>query len=500
MTAAAGKPILMCDVRELAERSLAEFAALCSARLDDGDRLVTLFGRVNRNSTTADIVVTAVLQSAAGDLSFLRAHATPGASYPSLTVRHPAAHIYERELWEQTGLQPDGHPWLKPVRFESERQQRMADYPFFQVRGQEVHEVGVGPIHAGVIEPGHFRFMCLGEKVHHLEIQLGYQHRGVEKLLLTRPPTTLTPIVESICGDSCIAYAWGHLAALEALTGVTPSFESEVLRGVALEMERIAIHLATLNGLATDIAFLQGTGTYGRLRTAVINACQRVCGNRFGRGWLRPWLTKGLGGGLRDDLRKTLTDFARDLAGINELMCSALSVKARFRGTGVVSKQAAHDLGLVGVAGRASGVAYDVRHQSPGSLYERFPIEMAIEPSGDCWARMVVRMREIDASLAWLFRVLDDDTLDLDGAEADPIALDARLRPDALCVSLIEGVRGPVVQVLETGAHGELLHYKVQDPSLPNWFGLALAVRDNGISDFPICNKSFDLSYCGNDL
>ena len=495
----ANSPLLTVDTRQLAESSLAEFVQLCAARLDDGERLVTLFGRPARDGDTPEVLVTAVLASVRG-LAVLRARGQRGESYPALTVRHPAAHIYERELWEQTGLQPDGHPWLKPVRFEGERQQRMADYPFFKVRGQEVHEVGVGPIHAGVIEPGHFRFMCLGEKVHHLEIQLGYQHRGVEKLLLRRPPMSLTPIVESICGDSCIAYAWGYLAALEALTGRTPSFETEVLRGVALEMERIAIHVATLNGLATDIAFLQGTGTYGRLRTAVINASQRVSGNRFGRGWLRPWGTKGLSPELRQDLRQTLADFARDLAGINDLMRAALSVKARFRGTGIVGTQAARDLGLVGVAGRASGVALDVRTQLPGRLYERLPVEMQVEPSGDCWARMVLRMREIDASLTWLFRVLDDDTLGLGGEGATEVALDTKLRPDTLCVTVIEGVRGPVVQVLETSPPGQLLHYKVQDPSLPNWFGLAMAVRDNEISDFPICNKSFDLSYCGNDL
>ena len=496
----ANSPLLTVDTRELAESSLTELVQRCAARLDDGERLVTLFGRPAGNGESPEVQVTAVLASAAGGLAVLRARGRRGESYPALTVRHPAAHIYERELWEQTGLQPFGHPWLKPVRFEGERQQRMADYPFFKVRGQEVHEVGVGPIHAGVIEPGHFRFMCLGEKVHHLEIQLGYQHRGVEKLLLQRPPMALTPLVESICGDSCIAYSWGCLAALEALTGRTPSFETEVLRGVALEMERIAIHVATLNGLATDIAFLQGTGTYGRLRTAVINASQRVSGNRFGRGWLRPWLTKGLTATLRQDLRQTFTDFARDLTGINDLMCSALSVKARFRGTGIVSTPAARDLGLVGVAGRASGVALDVRTQLPGALYERLPVEMQVEPSGDCWARMVVRMREIDASLAWLFRALGDDALDLSGDVDTPVALDVALRPDTLCVTVIEGVRGPVVQVLETSPQGQLLHYKVQDPSLPNWFGLAMAVRDNEISDFPICNKSFDLSYCGNDL
>jgi Ni,Fe-hydrogenase III large subunit len=486
-------------VRDLTESSLAEFARLCSARFDSGERLVTLFGRPDGNHAAGKIVVTAVFEPADGQLVVLRARTEPGAHYPALTADHPAAQIFERELWEQTGLQPDGHPWLKPVRFEGERQQRMADYPFFKVRGQEVHEVGVGPIHAGVIEPGHFRFMCLGEKVHHLEIQLGYQHRGAENLLLQRPPMTLAPIVESICGDSCIAYAWSYCAAVEALSGRPVGFETEVLRGIALEMERIAMHVATLTGLATDIAFLQGTGTYGRLRTAVINASQRVSGNRFGRGWLRPGRAKGLTDALRQDLRQTLTDFARDLAGINDLMCSALSVKARFQGTGVVSTKAARELGLVGLAARASGVDMDARSRLPGRLHERLPIETRVEQSGDCWARMVLRMREIDASLAWLFRVLDDGALDLAGS-GNLTAPDTPLRPGALCVSLIEGVRGPVVQVLETSDQGRLLHYKVQDPSLPNWFGLAMAVRDNEISDFPICNKSFDLSYCGNDL
>jgi Ni,Fe-hydrogenase III large subunit len=491
--------VVVYDLRETTPLGLADFINECDRRLSEGERLLSLFGRNGGERETA-IAVTAVFVTEADGLSVLRGAAKKGDAYPALTLKHPSAHIYERELWEQTGVLPGGHPWLKPVRFEGARQQRMDEYPFFTVRGREVHEVGVGPIHAGVIEPGHFRFMCHGETVHHLEIQLGYQHRGVEKLLLQRPPKNLTPTVESICGDSCIAYAWSYLAALEALSGTPAGFETDVLRGIALEMERIAVHVATLNGLATDIAFVQGTGSYGRLRTAVINASQRVSGNRFGRGWLRPWRTKGLTDALRQDVRQTLADFAVDLRRMNDLMCSALSVKARFKGTGVVSTQAARDLGLLGVAARASGVAIDARSELPGRLYERAPMGSVVESSGDCWARMLVRMREIDTSLEWLFRVLDDSTLDLSGGAAAPVGADLRLAPEQLCVSVVEGVRGPVLLALETAADGALRHVKVQDPSLANWFGLALAVRDNGISDFPICNKSFDLSYCGNDL
>jgi Ni,Fe-hydrogenase III large subunit len=502
--------LLLRNSHEIAKVNMVGFAQDCTRKLEAGERLLTLFGRPEGQHDSQRFCITAVFQSdqtLPATLSVLRGEGGVGQSYPALTRRFPAAQSHERELWEQTGLIPEGHPWLKPIRFEGARQQHLGDYPFFSVRGQEVHEVGVGPIHASVIEPGHFRFMCLGEQVHHLEIQLGYQHRGAEALLLGRPPRALTPLVESICGDSAVAYAWGHCAAMEALADMSTSLELDVLRGVALEMERIAMHLATLNGLATDIAFLQGGGTYGRLRTAIINATQRICGNRFGRGWLRPGTARGMTAVQRVELRQTLSDFAQDFAQINDLMVNSLSVSARFKGVGVVGTTAARELGLFGLMARASGVAADARTQLPGRLYAAHPLPTQVEAGGDCWARMVLRMREVEISLQWLLDVLAETAIDLRGPFAQPLknqinASDTHhvLRPDALCVSLIEGTRGPVLQVLETDAQGALLHYKVQDPSLPNWFGLAMAVRENAISDFPICNKSFDLSYCGNDL
>jgi len=504
--------ILLCELQGQVPLQLDALVNQCAARMAAGERLLALFGRregrPDLDGGSDALVLTAVLQSApgergapdgAGGLSVLRARAPAGAHYPALTPRFPAAQALERELWEQTGVVPDGHPWLKPIRFEGARQQRMGEYPFFSVRGQEVHEVGVGPIHASVIEPGHFRFMCLGEQVHHLEIQLGYQHRGVEGLLLRRPPRALTPLVESICGDSVVAYAWAYCAAIEALSDQRLPLQLDLLRGLALELERIAMHLATLNGLATDIAFLQGGGSYGRLRTAIINATQRCCGNRFGRGWLRPGFTRTLDAAQRADLQQTLTAFQNDFTEINALMTGSLSVAARFKGVGVVSAVAAQELGLQGLVSRASGVGLDVRSQLPGRVYSAHPMPLAIEPTGDCWARMLLRMREVQLSVQWLQSVLADPAL------SEPVAAvqqaDApALRANALCVSVVEGARGPVLQVLETCAQGRLLHYKVADPSLSNWFGLAMALRENAISDFPICNKSFDLSYCGNDL
>jgi Ni,Fe-hydrogenase III large subunit len=491
-----GEPVFLLPTAALKPEPLHAWADACAQRLGKGERMLTLYGR---RAADAEVITTAVLLGPDGALSVLRGQGPLGSTYPSLTASFPAVQMLERELWEQTGLIPAGHPWLKPVRFEGARQQAMADYPFFHMRGQELHEVGVGPIHASVIEPGHFRFQCLGEEVQHLEIQLGYQHRGVEALLLQRPSLSLTSTIETAVGDSSIAYAWGHCAAIEALAGNTLSPEVELVRGVALELERVAMHLASVGGLATDIAFLQGGASYGRLRTAIINASMRACGSRFSRGWLRPGGVRfGINDELRQDLLATLAPFARDLAQVNKLMRESRSVRARFQGVGVVSQADALGLGLVGLVARASGVAIDSRTELPGRLYQARPIPVLTETQGDCWSRTELRMREIDASVRWLNQVLSDPGLDLRAAPLLPA--NSTLQPGALCLAVTEGFRGEVVQVLETDAAGQLLHCKLQDPSLKNWFGLALCMRNNAISDFPICNKSFDLSYCGNDL
>ena len=504
MNCTASSP-LVCDLRTTPALTLTQLADQCSAQLASGARLITLFGRRLQpaQQQASAVGVTAILLVANGDglaLQVLRAQAQAQEHYTALSARFAAAQSHERELWEQTGLVPDGHPWLKPVRFEGALQQHMHDYPFFVVRGQEVHEVGVGPIHAGVIEPGHFRFMCLGEQVQHLEVQLGYQHRGVEALLLRRPPLALTPLVESVCGDSCVAYAWAYCTAVEALGKQPVSLERELSRGIALEMERIAMHLATLGGLAGDVAFLQGASTYGRLRTAIINATQRVCGNRFGRGWLRPGQAQPLDTVRRVDLIETLTRFRRDWVQVNDLLLHSASVTLRFKNTGHVSPTTAQELGLTGPVARASGVDTDLRRSLPGRLYGAYPIETHRMTDGDCWARMHQRMFEVSQSTQWLLGVLGNFSLDLQSHAAPTPTPAFALQPNALCVSVIEGTRGPVVHALETDDQGALLHYKIQDPSLSNWFGLALALRGNAISDFPICNKSFDLSYSGNDL
>ena len=465
------------------------------ARLLLGMRPVILYGRPD----DSEVLVTAVLQDSRlegeGALEILRTRVAREPGYHTLTRDFPALHCFERELHEQLGVRIADHPWLKPIRFAGAIAGAMNDYPFYRIEGKEVHEVAVGPIHAGVIEPGSFRFQCLGEVVHHLEIHLGYQHRGVEALLLLRDPKTLAPLVETIAGDSSVAHTSAYCAAIEALGDSSVSPEIDAVRGVSLELERIAMHLSGLAGLSTDLGFQPGAATYGRLRTTAINASMELSGSRFGRGVVRPGESRVvMDGQLASRVRDKLALLARDLVPINDCFLSAVTVRHRLRDVGRVTNGDAQALGLVGMAARASGVSIDQRSFKQ-RLYREFPVTPVVETSGDCWARASLRIREIDQSLFWLGRVLSRHGTF--AREQKPLG---DFAPNQLVVSLCEGWRGEVVHCLETDANGRVIHYKVQDPSLRNWFGLAMALRENEISDFPICNKSFDLSYCGNDL
>ncbi|MBK9752198.1 MAG: hydrogenase [Nannocystis sp.] len=486
-------PTALARVAELPTLPADDFTRELWHRVTAGAQLITYYARPGDEAN--ELVLTAALLGPDG-LQLLRGAAHRDHPLFAITRNLPAFHVFEREIHEQHGIGFKRHPWLKPVRFEGKNLGRMNDYAFFHIEGKEVHEVNVGPIHAGVIEPGAFRFSCHGEVVYHLEIHNGYQHRGVERLLLERPLAHLPALVERIAGDSSIAYAWAHASAIEALAGVTVDPTVELNRAVGLELERIAMHLVGLSGLTTDIGFLQGSSTYGRIRTAAINASMRVCGSRFGRDWLRPGGVRApITPALVDDLQKVLTQLSREIGECNALSCESKTVQHRFKTTGVVTREQAAGIGLVGMHARACGIDMDMRCLLPGAAFSARPVRSVVEPTGDCWARFVLRIREIDESVRWLQELLASNT-DLTRTRV-PIG---PLAPDSLALAVVEGWRGPIVHAIETDAAGRLRHYKVQDPSLQNWFGLALAVRNNEISDFPICNKSFDLSYAGTDL
>lgn len=471
------------------------FRERLARHLGKADRLLSVFGSPDSESPGNAPRLHAVILGKSG-LEHFTGRGNPAEKFESLSVQYPQMHCFEREIHEQYGLALVNHPWLKPIRFEGRNLGRMNDFPFYQLAGKEVHEVGVGPIHAGVIEPGHFRFMCYGETVHHLEIHLGYQHRGVESLLTKTSPRKLPPLIESIAGDTAVAYAVAYCRAWEALCDLPARPEVEVVRSIAVELERIAMHLAGLGGLATDVAFLPGSSTYGRLRTSVINLTMRLCGSRFGKSWFRPGeLRYAFAPRQKDDIRDTLNRVQRDLAEINDLFRQARSICLRLETTGIVPTSLARDIGMVGMVARASGLTCDLRQELPGSAYSQCPIPLITDTAGDCQARGIVRIREMDESMKWILNMIEN-TPDVDAEK--PAHL--KPRPSSWVVSFEEGWRGEVMHAIETDAQGRISHYKVQDPSIRNWFGLAQAVRNNAIYDFPICNKSFDLSYCGNDL
>ncbi|OGH95554.1 MAG: hypothetical protein A2039_08385 [Candidatus Melainabacteria bacterium GWA2_34_9] len=422
-------------------------------------------------------------------------------SYPSITKDIPAFHLFEREFYEEFGIEPFGHPWLKPVRHSKnkfDKTQKIENYPFFKMEGEEVHEVAVGPIHAGIIEPGHFRFMCNGEKVYHLEIQLGYQHRGVE-FLFENSNRFMPHLAESITGDTVIGHTVAYSNAMEALINLKISDKSELIRVIALELERVAVHIGDLGAISNDIAYIMGSSVFGATRTLIINTLLSICGSRFGRGLIRVGgVTCDIDNKLAEIISTTLDKVLKDVERMTDTMFSSASVISRLEKTGTLSKEKAQGIGLVGISSRASGLSLDTRIDHPWGWYKNMFFDKEIIESGDVFARTSIRYKEIKQSIIIIKEILsqlqnhDNDVLLIETKNSLPV--------NGMVISIVEGWRGEIVHVALTNNENGIFRYKIKDASFNNWYGLALSVRNNGISDFPLCNKSFNLSYCGNDL
>jgi Ni,Fe-hydrogenase III large subunit len=502
-----GKAVDIAAVPMVPSEAFADHVVAAWAR---GGRLANLFGR-RLSADTVHLYAFLAFDPASRFQvcsAELRRRGDLAPTYPSITDRWPAAQAFEREIAEQYGVHPVGHPWLKPQRYHSTDDGTPApwgafdpakpipgDYPFYRMEGEEVHEVAVGPVHAGIIEPGHFRFQCHGEDVFHLEIMLGYQHRGVEPLLLHPNATRSAIVAETIAGDASIGHATAYCTPLEALAGAKVSLRAAAIRGIALELERLANHVGDLGALCTDVAFLPGSAYLGRLRGEYLNLTLEICGNRFGRNLLRP-------GGVRFDIspdasermRARLEALQHETLEVLNLMFSQSSVLARFEGVGALTEDQADEIGMVGPAARACGCRRDVRCDHPHGVFQFSHVPIAVETTGDVYARAVVRWLEVQRSLDFLLELLGNIPA------GKPFERVGTMKASALAFGVSETWRGEAMHVAFTDETGKLAFVKVKDPSVHNWFGLALALRGVAISDFPVCNKSFNLSYAGHDL
>ena len=464
-------------------------------KIKSGRRLVQFFGDQENDGVMMYAVVADDHNSR---LSVASSKINSKSSYRALTSDLPSASLFEREMFEQCEITPEGHPWLKPVRQGiAGIDEREAPYEFFSMTGKEIHEVGVGPIHAGIIEPGHFRFSCHGEKVYHLEIEHGFQHRGVEALFSRKNarPVYLEKLSESIAGDTVIGHGGTFVRAMESVAHLAVSRTTKTIRTIALELERIAVHLGDLSALSGDVAYLTGNSVFGALRTKVINTTMSICGNRFGRGLIAiGGVNVTISPPLRDNILAMVNELEDDVLLAGEVLFTSASTLERFEKTGIIEKETAIEIGMVGPAARASGVSIDVRSDHPFGAYESFPVHKLTLETGDVFARAYIRFVEIQQSI----KIIRDQLHNL--AEAETKNNLSALQPNRFVVSLTEGWRGEIAHILLTDGEGNIKRVKIKDPSFNNWLALALAVRDEGISDFPLCNKSFNLSYCGVDL
>ncbi len=484
------------NIADIPDLKWAAFTEKIITHVNEGASISAFFVCKDSEAGKQDKHIIAVVQKHSPSTLCIARSQIVSSEFPSLTPYIPELHLFEREIYEQYGIEPKGHPWLKGVRRPStDSEFRIPNSEFYKIDGDSIHEVAVGPVHAGVIEPGHFRFQCSGETVHHLEISLGYQHRDIENLMLNAGNKAIH-YAETASGDSTIAHAIAYCRLQEALTQTTPSPRAEAIRAIALELERVANHVGDLGALAGDVAYLPTASYCGRIRGEYLNMTAEICGNRFGRNLIRPGgVSCDISTEKADKLLSWIDRVYKDTVNALNLMFDAPTVLDRFENTGTVSKADAKAIGMVGMAARASGLYRDIRTELPTGHYKAQPAVAAIEKDGDVLARAKVRYTEIKESIAFLRAALKS----IPTGELIVKPKNAP-HPNQIAIALEEGWRGGICHIQITDKNGRTIQNKIIDPSFHNWFGLALALREQEISDFPICNKSFNLSYCGHDL
>jgi Ni,Fe-hydrogenase III large subunit/Ni,Fe-hydrogenase III component G len=433
------------------------------------------------------------------------------ATCPSLADIYPAALRMQRAAADLSGVRAsdgDARPWLRHAAwpadylplanlpdFRTEPQQVADQYPFVRVTGDGVHEIPVGPVHAGIIEPGHFRFSVVGEKVLKLEARLGYAHKGIEQRFAQMRLADGHRLAARVSGDSAVAYAWAYCQALEGIAGTVVPARAQWLRALALESERIANHLGDLGALGNDAGFAFGLAQFSRLKETWLRALHAAFGQRYLLDYVVP------GGVQRDPAPPTvraLVECAQQIrdttAEIRSIYDEHAGVRDRFVGAGAVASELAKQLGLIGLAGRASGQDYDLRVDLPCAPYGELEVRKALRTDGDVAARVAVRFDELAESV----RLVEEVVARLPAGAC--VAELAATSDSAFGVGLVEGWRGPVMIALTADADGMIRRCHPHDPSWQNWPVLEHAIIGNIVPDFPLINKSFNLSYSGHDL
>ncbi len=490
--------------------SSGQLLTACRLAWEEGGQLVALWGSDERDRGRGFCLH--VLLVDANGLTLLE-HTLPDgeARYPDLSPIFPVANRMQRANFDVLGIQCDAddqRPWLWqaawpidqfPLRRDFEVSPKWEpgeeDYPFVRVSGDGVHEIAVGPVHAGIIEPGHFRFQVVGEKVLRLEARLAYVHKGIEKRFETLSLAEGYRLAGRVSGDSTVAYAWAYAQAAEAIGGLTVPPRAASLRALCLERERIANHLGDLGYLGNDGGFAFGLSQFSRLKEDVLRLNAQAFGHRFLMDVVVPG---GVAGDLATDaagaMRKQCRELAREVRVLRDIYDEHAGLQDRFRSCGQVSRELALKLGITGLAARASGVPQDLRCDFPVVPYTSLDVRRATREDGDVAARVAVRFDEVFESLR-LTEALLDALPEGDVAASFPLAA-----ADRFALGIVEAWRGPVVIALESGPEGTIRRCHPHDPSWQNWPVLEHAVIGNIVPDFPLINKSFNLSYSGHDL